>query len=190
MSVRQAVVIIENHDGGDDAGGDHEHDAVEVCAWRQPMSKMIVTSVGRYLSKSSWLKGLFLMESSLLLFLLRMWIDTHQNFFLNFFFQPTAFFTWFLSTRNAKKDHKANGKQHRYNWAAQCACRCASPRSVYFSWFSLTGSLLSVYLLSVELAFLSVHKYTAVSFLKTSSTSQPFVLFSWKFRLSFYPSLF
>ena len=78
MSVRQTVVIIQNHDGCDNARGDHEHDAVEVCAWRQPMSKMIVTILGRYLSKSGWLKGLFLMESSLL-FLLRMWVDTYRN---------------------------------------------------------------------------------------------------------------
>ena len=38
VSVRQAMVIVENHDGGDHARSHHEHDAVEVCAWIQPMS--------------------------------------------------------------------------------------------------------------------------------------------------------
>ena len=32
VSVRQAMVIVENHDGGDHARSHHEHDAVEVCA--------------------------------------------------------------------------------------------------------------------------------------------------------------
>ena len=26
-------MVVEYHDGGDHAGGDHEHDAVEVGAW-------------------------------------------------------------------------------------------------------------------------------------------------------------
>ena len=32
MRVGQPVVVVEDHDGGDDAGGHHEHDAVEVGA--------------------------------------------------------------------------------------------------------------------------------------------------------------
>ena len=32
MGVRQSVVVVEDHDGGDAAGGDHEHDACEVSA--------------------------------------------------------------------------------------------------------------------------------------------------------------
>ena len=30
VGVRLAVVVVEDHDGGDDAAGHHEHDAVEV----------------------------------------------------------------------------------------------------------------------------------------------------------------
>ena len=30
MGVHEPVVIVEHHDGGDHAGGHHEHDAVEV----------------------------------------------------------------------------------------------------------------------------------------------------------------
>ena len=71
VSVRQSVVIIQNHDGCDDAWGHHEHDAVEVCAWTQPMSKIIVMSVVIYWSKSSWLKSLFF-DGSCLLFLVHM----------------------------------------------------------------------------------------------------------------------
>ena len=33
MGVSQSMVVVENHDGGDHAGGHHEHDAVEVSAW-------------------------------------------------------------------------------------------------------------------------------------------------------------
>ena len=32
VGVLLSVVVVEDEDGGDDAGGDHEHDAVEVCA--------------------------------------------------------------------------------------------------------------------------------------------------------------
>ena len=32
MSVLLSMMIVENEDGGDHAGGDHEHDAVEVGA--------------------------------------------------------------------------------------------------------------------------------------------------------------
>ena len=32
MGVSQSMVVVEHHDGGDHAGGHHEHDAVEVCA--------------------------------------------------------------------------------------------------------------------------------------------------------------
>ena len=32
VGVRPAVVVVEDHDGGDDAAGHHEHDAVEVCS--------------------------------------------------------------------------------------------------------------------------------------------------------------
>ena len=32
MSISQSMVIVEHHDGGDNAGGHHEHDAVEVGA--------------------------------------------------------------------------------------------------------------------------------------------------------------
>ena len=31
VSVRHPVVIVEDHDGGDAAGGDHEHDCREIC---------------------------------------------------------------------------------------------------------------------------------------------------------------
>ena len=34
MSIRLSVVVVEDHDGGDHAGGHHEHDAVEVSPWR------------------------------------------------------------------------------------------------------------------------------------------------------------
>ena len=34
MRVCQPVVVVEDHDGGDHAGGHHEHDAVEVSPWR------------------------------------------------------------------------------------------------------------------------------------------------------------
>ena len=27
------MVVVEDHDGGDDAGGHHEHDAVEIGTW-------------------------------------------------------------------------------------------------------------------------------------------------------------
>ena len=33
MGVSQSMVVVENHDGGDHAGGHHEHDAVEVSSW-------------------------------------------------------------------------------------------------------------------------------------------------------------
>ena len=33
MCVCQPVVVVEDHDGGDHAGGHHEHDAVEVGPW-------------------------------------------------------------------------------------------------------------------------------------------------------------
>ena len=26
-------MVVEDHDGGDDGGGHHEHDAVEICTW-------------------------------------------------------------------------------------------------------------------------------------------------------------
>ena len=32
VGVWPAVVVVEDHDGGDDAAGHHEHDAVEVCS--------------------------------------------------------------------------------------------------------------------------------------------------------------
>ena len=32
MGVREPVMVVEHHDGGDHARGDHEHDAVEVGA--------------------------------------------------------------------------------------------------------------------------------------------------------------
>ena len=32
--VRLSQVVVEDHDGGDHAGGHHEHDAVEISAWR------------------------------------------------------------------------------------------------------------------------------------------------------------
>ena len=35
MGVSQSMVVVENHDGGDHAGGHHEHDAVEVGACRK-----------------------------------------------------------------------------------------------------------------------------------------------------------
>ena len=96
-----------------------------------------------------------------------------------FLLQPTAFITLFLSTRNAKKDLKANVASlvNNTDITELISCRCASSRGVYFSWFSLTGSLLSDLLFGRFLAFLSVRKCTTVSVLKTSSTSQPFVLF-------------
>ena len=101
-----------------------------------------------------------------------------------FLLQPTAFITLFLSTRNAKKDLKANVASlvNNTDITELISCRCASSRGVYFSWFSLTGSLLSDLLFGRFLAFLSVRKCTTVSVLKTSSTSQPFVLFL-QFRL-------
>ena len=34
VGVRLPVVVVEDHDGGDHAGGHHEHDAVEVSPWR------------------------------------------------------------------------------------------------------------------------------------------------------------
>ena len=33
MSVCLSVMVVEDHDGGDDTGGHHEHDAVEIGAW-------------------------------------------------------------------------------------------------------------------------------------------------------------
>ena len=33
VGVRLPVVVVEDHDGGDHAGGHHEHDAVEVSPW-------------------------------------------------------------------------------------------------------------------------------------------------------------
>ena len=32
MSVCQSVVVVEDHDGGDDGGRHHEHDAVEISS--------------------------------------------------------------------------------------------------------------------------------------------------------------
>ena len=139
------------------------------------MSKMIVKSVRRYLRKSCWLKSLFL----------SMFLGLFSNARVSgrlgpfFLLQPTAFITLFLSTRNAKKDLKANVASlvNNTDITELISCRCASSRGVYFSWFSLTGSLLSDLLFGRFLAFLSVRKCTTVSVLKTSSTSQPFVLF-------------
>ena len=34
MSVSLSVVIVENHDGGDNTACHHEHDAVEIGAWK------------------------------------------------------------------------------------------------------------------------------------------------------------
>ena len=34
MGVCQPVVVVEDHDGGDAAGGDHEHDAGEVGTFK------------------------------------------------------------------------------------------------------------------------------------------------------------
>ena len=34
VGVCLSLVVVEDHDGGDHAGGHHEHDAVEVSPWR------------------------------------------------------------------------------------------------------------------------------------------------------------
>ena len=40
MSVSLSVVIVENHDGGDNTAGHHEHDAVEIGAWKLKICRL------------------------------------------------------------------------------------------------------------------------------------------------------
>ena len=34
MCIRETMVVVEDHDGGDDARSHHEHDAIEIGAWQ------------------------------------------------------------------------------------------------------------------------------------------------------------
>ena len=36
------MVIVEDHDGGDDGGGNHEHDAVEIGSWNLQQSGLCI----------------------------------------------------------------------------------------------------------------------------------------------------
>ena len=48
VGVGQAVVVVEDEDGGDAAGADHEHDAAEVHSWRGVRLRGLVIGVSDY----------------------------------------------------------------------------------------------------------------------------------------------
>ena len=52
VGVRLPVVVVEDHDGGDHAGGHHEHDAVEVSPWRGENGQRQVEV--KLVSKTRW----------------------------------------------------------------------------------------------------------------------------------------
>ena len=47
------VVVVEDHDGGDHAAGDHEHDAVEVCPCICIIIKTLLMIAGGVITQSS-----------------------------------------------------------------------------------------------------------------------------------------
>ena len=42
MGVGHPVVVVEDHDGGHAARGNHEHDGSEVCPWRDIIQKLLI----------------------------------------------------------------------------------------------------------------------------------------------------
>ena len=46
VGVRQPVVVVEDEDGGDAAGADHEHDAAEVHSCQEEEEVLIISSGG------------------------------------------------------------------------------------------------------------------------------------------------